>query len=72
MCYDELGRQPGILPAGCWAYVRRAFYEAYVVTRKPGTDEDAIKQTIDCPAVRAERKRILVIVSRCAARTVVV
>lgn len=42
--YDELGRQPGILHAGCWAHVRRKFYEAYGVTRKPGAAEEAMKR----------------------------
>jgi transposase len=31
--YEELGRQPGVIPVGCWAHSRRKYYEAKVVSK---------------------------------------
>ena len=34
--YGEVGRQPGILHAGCWAHARRKFFEAKTATKSTG------------------------------------
>jgi transposase len=40
--YRELGRQPGIVHSGCWAHVRRKFFEARVVSKQTGSADEAI------------------------------
>jgi transposase len=40
--YNELGRQPGIEHAGCWAHVRRGFFEARVISKKSGSADEAL------------------------------
>lgn len=40
--YEELGRQPGIIHAGCWAHVRRKFFEAKVVSKQTGSADEAL------------------------------
>ncbi|MCD6123242.1 MAG: IS66 family transposase [Spirochaetales bacterium] len=34
-----MGKSPGIIHAGCWAHVRRKYYEASKPTKKPGSAE---------------------------------
>jgi len=40
--YEELGRQPGITHVGCWAHVRRKFFEAKVVSKQSGSADEAL------------------------------
>lgn len=40
--YKEVGKRPGIIHAGCWAHVRRKYYEASKPTKKPGSAETAL------------------------------
>jgi len=40
--YAELGRQPGIVHVGCWAHVRRKFFEAKLVSKQAGSAEEAL------------------------------
>lgn len=40
--YEELGRQPGIVHVGCWAHVRRKFFEAKVVSKHSGSADEAL------------------------------
>jgi len=40
--YNELGRQGGIEHAGCWAHVRRGFYEARIISKKTGSADEAL------------------------------
>ena len=40
--YNELGRQPGVKHVGCWAHVRRKFYEAKVVSKQTGSADEAL------------------------------
>ncbi|HDK25644.1 MAG TPA: IS66 family transposase [Candidatus Atribacteria bacterium] len=40
--YNEIGKSPGIIHAGCWAHVRRKYYEASKPTKKPGSAEIAL------------------------------
>jgi len=40
--YDELGRQPGVEHAGCWAHARRRFFEARVVSKQSGSADEAL------------------------------
>jgi transposase len=41
--YNELGRQPGIVHAGCWAHARRKYIEVTKVSTKPGKAEEALR-----------------------------
>ena len=45
--YDELGRQPGIKHAGCWAHVRRKFFEARVISKQSSGSADEALARID-------------------------
>jgi transposase len=40
--YEELGRQPGIIHVGCWAHVRRKFFEAKVVSKQTRSADEAL------------------------------
>ena len=40
--YEELGRQPGVIPVGCWAHARRKYYEAKVVSRHSESAAEAL------------------------------
>jgi transposase len=40
--YEELGRQPGVIPVGCWAHARRKYYEAKVVSKHSESAEEAL------------------------------
>jgi transposase len=40
--YNELGRQHGIEHAGCWAHVRRGFFEAKVISKQTGSADEAL------------------------------
>jgi transposase len=44
--YRELGSQPGIMHVGCWAHVRRKFFEAREVSKNKGS-ADAALSSID-------------------------
>ena len=40
--YDETGRQPGMIHVGCWAHVRRKFFDASKIGKKAGSAEVAL------------------------------
>lgn len=40
--YEELGRQPGVIPVGCWAHARRKYYEAKVVSKHSESAAEAL------------------------------
>jgi transposase len=40
--YEELGRQPGVIPVGCWAHARRKYYEAKVVSKLSESAAEAL------------------------------
>ena len=40
--YDEVGKLPGITHVGCWAHVRRLFFEAKKATKKSGSADEAL------------------------------
>ena len=40
--YNEIGKSPGIIHAGCWAHVRRKYNDARKPTKKPGSAEVAL------------------------------
>ena len=40
--YAELGRQPGVIPVGCWAHARRKYYEAKVVSKYSESADEAL------------------------------
>jgi transposase len=40
--YQELGNQPGIVHAGCWAHARRKFFEAKEVAKTKGSADVAL------------------------------
>ena len=40
--YDELAAQPGIVAVGCWAHVRRKFFEAKEVAKGKGSADAAL------------------------------
>lgn len=41
--YEELGRQPGVIPVGCWAHSRRKYYEAKLVSKHSESAEEALE-----------------------------
>lgn len=42
--YDDAGKLPGITHVGCWAHVRRKFYDAQKASKKTGSAEQAVGQ----------------------------
>ena len=40
--YKEIGSRAGIIHVGCWAHVRRKYYDAGKPTKKPGSAEEAL------------------------------
>jgi len=40
--YEELGRQPGVIPVGCFAHARRKYYEAKVVSKYSASADEAL------------------------------
>ena len=40
--YDDAGELPGITHVGCWAHVRRKFFDAQKASKKTGSAEEAI------------------------------
>jgi transposase len=40
--YEEVGRQPGVIPLGCWAHARRKYYEAKVVSKHSESAAEAL------------------------------
>lgn len=40
--YDETGRQPGVVHAGCWAHSRRKFFEAKEASKQAGSVDEAL------------------------------
>jgi transposase len=40
--YEELGRQPGVIPLGCLAHARRKFHDVKEVSKKPGSAHEAL------------------------------
>jgi transposase len=42
--YASLGEQEGVFHAGCWAHVRRKFFEAKSISKKAGSADEALSR----------------------------
>ena len=42
--YNEAGKQPGVIHVGCWAHVRRKFFDAKSASKKAGSADEALSR----------------------------
>jgi len=57
--YVEVGKSAGITHVGCLAHIRRKFYDASKVSKKPGSAEEALNRIAKIYRVEAECRQLL-------------